>query len=107
MVVTAEWFHGPAQCSSTRCRICFYRYIEILFYMKARHTVFIAKQAVTGKRWGISESCMYELDKSMNYKYAAHGVPAAALKGDMENERVISPYSSFLASCIIPDEAVS
>ena len=49
--------------------------------------------------WGISESAYYSLDPALNYKYKAHGCAALALKRGMDEELVISPYSSFLALC--------
>ncbi len=47
--------------------------------------------------WGISESAFYSYDACMNYSYKAHGVQSAALKRGMDRDKVISPYSTFLA----------
>lgn len=47
--------------------------------------------------WGISESAYYAFDSELNYQYKAHGVQRLALKGNMNRDCVISPYSSFLA----------
>ncbi len=47
--------------------------------------------------WGISESAFFSLDASGRYRYKAHGVAALALKRGMDEETVVSPYSSFLA----------
>lgn len=47
--------------------------------------------------WGISESGFYSFDAALNYQYAAHGVQKLALKRGMDDEMVVSPYSTFLA----------
>lgn len=47
--------------------------------------------------WGISESGFYAFDPQMNYQYKANGVQKLALCRGMDEELVISPYSSFLA----------
>ncbi len=46
--------------------------------------------------WGYSESAFYSFDQMLNYQYRAFGVRALALKTDLEAERVVSPYSTFL-----------
>lgn len=46
--------------------------------------------------WGISESAYYEFDLNKNYQYKAFGVPGIGLKRGLENELVISPYSSIM-----------
>ncbi len=50
-----------------------------------------------GIPYGISESCFYSADSSLNYRYKAHGLKSLALKRDADDESVISPYSSFLS----------
>ncbi|MDF2567134.1 MAG: carbohydrate binding protein, partial [Oscillospiraceae bacterium] len=47
--------------------------------------------------FGISESGFYSFDSMLNYKYKANGVQKLALKHGMNNDLVISPYSSYLA----------
>ncbi len=49
-----------------------------------------------GIPYGISESCYYSLDPALNYRYKAHGIKKLALKRDFDEEKVISPYSTFL-----------
>lgn len=49
-----------------------------------------------GIPFGISESAYYAFDDSLNYQYKAHGVQKLALKRGMNDELVISPYSSYL-----------
>jgi cyclic beta-1,2-glucan synthetase len=56
----------------------------------------------SGLPFGISESGYYAFDEALNYQYKAHGVQAVALKADMDKERVISPYSTFLALKLDP-----
>ncbi len=46
--------------------------------------------------YGISESCFYSIDSSLNYRYKAHGIRELSLKKDADDESVISPYSVFL-----------
>ena len=43
----------------------------------------------------------------MNYRYKAHGCGHLALKRGMDDELVISPYSSFLALCVQPHAALA
>jgi cyclic beta-1,2-glucan synthetase len=51
----------------------------------------------TGLPFGMSESGYYAFDEALNYQYKAHGVQTVGLKGGLNKERVISPYSSFLS----------
>ena len=46
--------------------------------------------------WGISESAFYEFDVDENYQYKAFGVPGLGLKRGLEDEVVISPYSTII-----------
>lgn len=61
----------------------------------------------TGEPWGISESAFWSLDPGMNYRYKAHGCGRLALKRGMDEELVISPYSSFLALSVRPHSAIA
>ena len=47
--------------------------------------------------WGISESAYSLKDLYNNYQYKAFGIPWLGLKRGLENDIVISPYSTFLA----------
>ena len=63
-----------------------YEALKFAFHcQKRRHTPF-----------GISESGYYAFDREWNYQYKAHGVQKTALKGGMNSECVVSPYSSYL-----------
>ena len=46
--------------------------------------------------WGISESAYYMFDVNQNYQYKAFGVPGIGLKRGLENQVVVSPYSSIM-----------
>ncbi|SFC75903.1 GH36-type glycosyl hydrolase domain-containing protein [Clostridium uliginosum] len=46
--------------------------------------------------WGISESAFYEFDVNENYQYKAFGIPGIGLKRGLEDEIVISPYSTLM-----------
>lgn len=46
--------------------------------------------------FGISESAFYKFDIEDNYQYKAFGVPGLGLKRGLEEEVVVSPYSTFM-----------
>ena len=83
-------------------------YRESLLYESARFCLYVQKRrtAGTARPWGVSESAFYSLDASMSYRYKAHGCAALALKPGMDDELVVSPYSSFLALAVEPRAAV-
>lgn len=56
--------------------------------------------------WGISESGFYAFDRQLNYQYKAHGVQKLGLKRGLDNELVISPYSTFLVLPLEPSAAM-
>ena len=47
--------------------------------------------------WGISESAFNLKDLNNNYQYRAFGIPWLGFKRGLENDFVISPYSTFLS----------
>ncbi|MBS5822855.1 MAG: cyclic beta 1-2 glucan synthetase [Clostridium argentinense] len=47
--------------------------------------------------FGISESAYYNFDMDSNYQYKAFGIPLLGLQRGLENELVISPYSTIMA----------
>lgn len=55
-----------------------------------------------GIPWGISESAYSRLDIHSIYQYRAFGVPYLGLKHGLENDFVVTPYSSALALMIDP-----
>lgn len=46
--------------------------------------------------YGISESAYYSFDSMLNYQYKAHGVQKIGLKRGLDEEYVLSPYSTYL-----------
>lgn len=46
--------------------------------------------------WGISECAFYEFDNDENYQYKAFGIPGLGLKRALEDEIVVSPYSTLM-----------
>ncbi|MFI5384493.1 MAG: GH36-type glycosyl hydrolase domain-containing protein [Fimbriimonadales bacterium] len=66
----------------------------------------IAYARSRGIPWGISEAAYSALDSRQIYQYRAFGVPALALKRGLEEDFVVSPYSSALALAIDPKAAV-
>lgn len=57
--------------------------------------------------WGISESGFYSFDGDLNYQYKAHGVQKIGLKRGLDDDLVISPYSSFLLMPFTTDAVMS
>ncbi len=63
------------------------------------------KNAVKGF-WGISESGFFAFDSNLNYQYKAHGVQRIGLKRDLDREKVIAPYATFLALTMAPNACI-
>ena len=82
---------------------------DSLLYESAKFCLYVqrrrAKRAGAAP-WGASESAYGALDSAMNYRYKAHGCAHLALKRGMDDELVISPYSSFLALSVEPHAAI-
>lgn len=57
--------------------------------------------------WGISESGYNAHDFNLNYQYRAFGVPGLGLKQGLENDRVIAPYATVLATMVMPRQALA
>ena len=55
---------------------------------------------------GISESGFYAFDPQLNYQYKAHGVQKLGLKRGLNDDLVISPYSTFLLLPFEPEAAL-
>ena len=60
-----------------------------------------------GIPWGISESGHSTRDDAGNYGYFAFGLPSIAVSAEATAGPVVSPYSTFLALTIDPEEAMS
>lgn len=69
-----------------------------LGYEGLRFCLYCQKQRVKsmGIPFGISESGYYAFDNQLNYQYKAYGVQKIALKRGMNEDLVVSPYSSYL-----------
>jgi cyclic beta-1,2-glucan synthetase len=59
-----------------------------------------------GVPWGISESAYAARDLQLNYQYGPFGVPGLGLKRGLIEDLVVSPYSTILASHVIPAPAM-
>lgn len=57
--------------------------------------------------WGISEGASSAKNDSGHFEYQAFGVPQLALKADLPDKLVITPYASALALSTNPQEALS
>lgn len=80
---------------------------ESLLWESAKFCLYAQRRRVHGRLpWGVSESAFFSLDPALSYRYKAHGCAALALKRGMDDELVVSPYSSFLALVIEPENAV-
>lgn len=69
----------------------------------------IQKDYCTNKNipWGISESGFFAFDVNLNYQYRAFGVPILGFKRGLEEDLVVSPYSSILALNFKPREVIT
>ena len=76
---------------------------------EACHAV-VACQIAYGKKrgipWGISESAFSGIDAHKIYQYRSFGIPGMGLKRGLEDDLVVSPYSSALALAIDPSAAI-
>lgn len=79
-----------------------------LIYESNRYAVYCQRLRARscGTPWGISESCYFAFDSALNYQYKAHGVASIALKAGVNEELVVSPYSTYLALVCEPQKAV-
>src|SRR5260370_23123168 len=59
-----------------------------------------------GVPWGISESAYGARDLQLNYQYGPFGVPGLGLKRGLIEDLVVSPYSTILASNVLPAQAM-
>eukprot|EP01037_Dinobryon_pediforme_P007707 gene7706-7768_t len=55
--------------------------------------------------WGISESAYYARDLELTYQYSNFGVPELGLKRGLNDNTVIAPYATALASMVDPRAA--
>lgn len=83
-------------------------YAETLLGQTYRRVIDTQREYATrrGVPWGISESAHSGVDLNATYQYRAFGVPGLGLKRGLENDLVVSPYSTVLALPIRPIAAV-
>ena len=62
--------------------------------------------AKLGLPWGISESAYNARDLELTYQYSNFGVPSLGLKRGLEENKVIAPYATALATMVDPAAAV-
>lgn len=55
--------------------------------------------------FGISESCFYAFDPALAYRYKAMGVQKIGEKPHLDDEMVVSPYSTFLTLSAFPEDS--
>jgi cyclic beta-1,2-glucan synthetase len=56
--------------------------------------------------WGVSESAYARIDADQTYQYRSFGVPGLGFKRGLEEDRVVTPYASILATSIRPRAVV-
>ncbi len=56
--------------------------------------------------WGVSESGYYSFDSEMHYQYKANGLQTLSLRRVSHDERIVSPYSTYLSLCIYGNTAM-
>jgi cyclic beta-1,2-glucan synthetase len=70
----------------------------------------VARQIEYGRHlgipWGVSESAFNAQYLEGDYRYQSFGVPGLGLKRGLENDRVVAPYATAMATMIAPREAV-
>ncbi|MBQ3150819.1 MAG: DUF3131 domain-containing protein [Clostridia bacterium] len=77
-----------------------------LCYEALKYCSWCQRKRVDGIPFGMSESGFYAFDRDFNYQYKAHGVGSLGLRRELDNETVISPYSSFLLLPLEPETAI-
>ncbi len=77
------------------------------FTNESLHFCLYCQKRRGGKRpFGISESGFYAFDSELNYQYKAHGVQKIGLCRGLNEDYVVSPYSSFLMIQLAPETAM-
>ncbi|GGB55767.1 glycosyl transferase [Roseibium aquae] len=66
----------------------------------------MAYGAAHGMPWGVSESSYNARDLEMTYQYSNFGVPGLGLKRGLNENRVIAPYATGLATMVAPHAAL-
>ncbi|QEH38872.1 N,N'-diacetylchitobiose phosphorylase [Aquisphaera giovannonii] len=71
----------------------------------------VARQVEYGRQlgipWGVSESAFAAQYIDGDYRYQSFGVPGLGLKRGLEEDRVVAPYATLMATMIAPREALA
>ncbi len=78
-------------------------YRDSFIYESVAFSLMVQKNA--NKIWGVSESGYYSFDSEMNYQYKANGIQTLALRRIASDEKIISPYSTYLSLCVSANTA--
>ncbi|HCC34374.1 MAG TPA: hypothetical protein DEQ02_01570, partial [Ruminococcaceae bacterium] len=83
-------------------------YEDSLGFEALRFCVYCQRRRAKAKNapFGCSESGFYAFDSEFNYQYKAHGIQRIGLKRRLNDEYVVSPYSSFLILPFLPHTAL-
>lgn len=77
------------------------------FTNESLHFCLYCQKKRSGKRpFGVSESGFYAFDSELNYQYKAHGVQKIGLRRGLNEDYVVSPYSSFLMLQLAPETSM-
>ncbi len=79
-------------------------YKDSFIYESVAFSLMVQKNE--NKIWGVSESGYYSFDSEMNYQYKANGIKSLALRRVASDERIISPYSTYLSLCVCGNSAM-
>lgn len=78
-----------------------------LFSESLKYALWVQKRYANrlGRPYGVSESGYFAFDPALNYCYSAHGVPNTGLRRGLEQDYVVSPYSTYLSMAYSPSDA--
>ena len=112
-MLSCQFFGGAASYSGTMFE---YFMPEIflkspegsLFGESLRYALWVQRKYAKslGRPYGISESGYYSFDSALNYRYMAHGVPNAGIRRGLEQDYVVSPYSTYISLCLSGQEGM-
>ncbi len=79
-------------------------YRDSFLFESVAFALMVQRSALTP--WGVSESGFYSFDSDMNYQYKANGLKILALRRVGNDEKIVSPYSTYLSLSVCPDSAI-
>ena len=68
--------------------------------------LYCQRKKAKGRPFGVSESAFHSFDGKMSYKYKANGVQSLSIKRGMDEDYIVSPYSSFLTLTVSPKHSM-